>query len=101
MLDLALLDQISNGAGDLLDRNGWIDAVLIEKIDRVDLKALERSLYGLLDTLGAAVAATYGITGFDIKTKFCRDQNFVTLFGESFPNELFICVGSVDLGCIK
>ena len=35
VLDLALLDQLLDGAGDLLDRDVRVDAVLVEQVDPV------------------------------------------------------------------
>jgi len=55
VFDLALVDQLPHSPRDVLDRYGWIDAVLIEQIDRLDLQVLERCLCDGLDVLRAAV----------------------------------------------
>ena len=40
----ARLDEIGHRANRILDRHGWIDAVLIEEIDYIDAEPFERSL---------------------------------------------------------
>jgi hypothetical protein len=57
-LHLALLDQILDGAGDILDRDVLIDAVLIIEIDRLDPQARDRPLNHAPDMLGATVETT-------------------------------------------
>ena len=41
VLHFALLDQILDGSGDLLDRDIRVDAVLVVQIDRLDLQSRE------------------------------------------------------------
>jgi hypothetical protein len=41
VLDLALVDQLLDGAGDLLDRDVGIDPVLVEQVDAVGAKPLQ------------------------------------------------------------
>jgi hypothetical protein len=57
MLDLALDDQLLDGAGDVFDRHVEIDTMLVEQVDAICLQALERRLRHGLDMLGAAVGA--------------------------------------------
>jgi hypothetical protein len=47
--NLALSDQLFDRAGDVLDRDVRIDAMLIEKIDAVGAEALERGIDDRLD----------------------------------------------------
>ncbi|MNY70315.1 hypothetical protein D3C86_2084270 [compost metagenome] len=35
VLDLALGDQVLDGSGHIFNRNGWVDAVLVEQVDAV------------------------------------------------------------------
>ena len=57
VFDLALLDQIEDGARDVLDRHIRVDTVLIEQIDRLDAQPSQRSIRDLSDVLGPAVHA--------------------------------------------
>jgi hypothetical protein len=57
MLDLTLDDQILHRARNILDRYRRIHAVLVEKVDGVDLEALQRGLRNLLDVLRSTVEA--------------------------------------------
>ena len=49
-----LLDQITHRASNLFDRYIWVNAVLIEQVDRVDAEPLQRVFYGQSDVLGTA-----------------------------------------------
>jgi hypothetical protein len=55
MPDLALLNEVPDGACNVLDRYGGIDAVLIEQVDAVGPEALQRSIGDLPDMLRPAV----------------------------------------------
>jgi hypothetical protein len=41
MFDLTLLDQVTHRASNLFNRYIWVNAVLIEQVDRVDAEYLE------------------------------------------------------------
>ena len=55
MFDFAFRDQVLDRSCDIFDRHVRVDAVLIEKIDGIDLKTLERGLGNLLDVFRTAV----------------------------------------------
>ncbi|CAN5346229.1 hypothetical protein BH09PSE1_BH09PSE1_29960 [soil metagenome] len=55
MLHLALGDQVLDRSGDVLDRHVRIDAVLIEQVDDIGAKALQRGLGDGADVFGPAV----------------------------------------------
>ena len=57
MLDLALGDQVLDGARDILDRHVGVDAVLVEQVDGLDAEPLQRAFDRLADALGPAVDA--------------------------------------------
>ena len=54
MPDLALRDQVSDRASDLLYRHAGIDSVLVEQVDCLDAEATEGRVGGLPDQLRAA-----------------------------------------------
>jgi hypothetical protein len=51
---LAGVDEVLDGARDVLDRHVRVDPVLIEQVDRLDPQPARRCPHGLLDVLGAA-----------------------------------------------
>ena len=58
VFDFAFRDQVLDRPCDIFDRNVQVDAMLIVKIDRIDLKTLERGLRNLLDVFRTAVEAS-------------------------------------------
>lgn len=52
---LARLHELTDGAGDVLDRHIGVDAVLVEQVDRVGAQPAQRGIGDALDLLGAAV----------------------------------------------
>ena len=56
--DRALLDELVDRAGDVLDRHGGSDAVLVGEVDTVGLQALDRGLRDLIDVAGAGCSVT-------------------------------------------
>lgn len=60
---LARLNQVFDSAGHVLDRNAWIDAMLMEQVDGIDLGTFELGFRHGLDTFRPAV---YAIRGFRI-----------------------------------
>ncbi len=54
VLDLALVDQVFDRAGDLLYGHVGVDPVLVEQVDSLDAQAGQGCVCGLLDQLGPA-----------------------------------------------
>jgi hypothetical protein len=46
VVDLARFDQLLDGAGDVLDRDVWVDAVLVEQVDGVGPEATQGTVHG-------------------------------------------------------
>ncbi len=57
VLHLALGDELLDRAGDVLDRHGGVDAVLVEQVDAVGLQALQGRVGHRPDALWPAVLA--------------------------------------------
>jgi hypothetical protein len=55
MQNLALVNELTEGSGGLLDGGGRVDAVLIIKVDAVRPEAPQRALDGQADVRGRAV----------------------------------------------
>lgn len=63
MLDLALGDQILDGAGDVFDGHLGINAVLIKQIDAIGAQTLQRGLGHGADMFRAAVGSAAACAG--------------------------------------
>ena len=77
MLDLALLDEAFDGAGDVFDRNLEVDAMLVVEVDRINLETLERFFRDLPDVVWMAVEGVplAAVIGIGFPTKFCGDDD--------------------------
>src|SRR5207302_1000243 len=99
VLDLALLDQIFDRSGDVFDRHVRVDAMLVEQIDAVGAKPLERSFGYFLDVFWATVdAGLFAV--LNLKTELRCDLDLIAEWSESFTDEFFVGEWSVDLGGI-
>jgi hypothetical protein len=100
MLDLASGDQIPDCAGDLLDRNVGVNAVLVEKVDGVDPQALERVLSDLADAFGAAVEATRS-AGTEVVAELRGDDDVLPERLQRLANEFLVGERAIDLGGVE
>ena len=102
--DLSRLDQLLHRAGDLLDRDVWIDAVLVEEVDRLGAKAPKRGVDALPDRLRPAVEARRPLADLDaleIPAELRRDHDPVSHRLERFADELLVGEWPVDLGSVE
>jgi hypothetical protein len=99
MPDLALPDQLLNGAGDILDRHVRIDAVLVEEIDVIGLETLQRGLGHLPDALRATVEARGRVAA--LKAEFGRDDHLIAERGQGFAHEFLVRKWTVRLGSVE
>jgi hypothetical protein len=81
----ALRDQLFDRAGDVLDRDVRIDAMLVQKIDTVGAEAFERGVDDCLDVLRAAVETTSA--SFDVEAELRRDPHGVANRRERFADQ--------------
>src|SRR5437868_6227583 len=93
--DLTGRDQILDGARNILDRNARIDAVLIEQVDHVYPKALERRVRDLPDVFGTAVE-TGQFALHDLETELGRDHDLVADRRERLAYDFLIRERSID-----
>src|SRR3954452_17793080 len=100
VLHLALLDEVLYGPGDILDRNFVVNSMLIEQIDDIGPKTLERGLGNFFDVLWTAVQDGL-LSIFDLKSELGGDYHLLTKWLESFPDQFFICVRAIDFGCVE
>ena len=89
LLDLALCDEVLDGAGDVLDRHVRVDAVLVQQVDPVGPEALQGGVDDLPDVLGAAVEgaerAAAGLAAAGRKSELRRDDDLVAKGARAFP----------------
>jgi hypothetical protein len=86
---LPLANQVLHGAGDVLDGNVRVDAVLIEEIDPIRLESLQRSIGDLADVCGPAVQ-TGLLAALELEAELRRNHHLVANRAERFPDELFV-----------
>src|SRR5580658_712921 len=92
-------DQLFHRAGYVFNWHVRIDPVLIIQIDAVGPEALQGSLNHSPDVLRPAVKNKAAL--FIVEAKFGRDSNSVADRREGLSDELFVCVGTVEFGCIE
>ncbi len=98
---LASLDQVLHRAGDVLDRHGGIDPVLVEEVDGLDLETLERALNSLLDMHWTTVEAVPTAVRVDPESELGGDHHPVPEGCEGLTDELLVGEGAVDLGGVE
>ena len=94
---LAGLDEIGHRADGVLDRHREIDAVLVVKIDGVNLQSLERGVARPSHVLRRSVDAVIRtILGPDV-SELRRDDDGVAAAGDRTSNEPLVREGPVDV----
>ncbi len=86
MQNLSLLDKLLHGACDFLNRNIWIDAMLIVEVNVICSETFQRAFQTIADMLRTAVPA-----------KLRADNNLFSVGLEGFSQQFFIRVGTVTL----
>ena len=98
VLHFALLDQILDGSGDILDRHIRVDAVLVVQIDRLDLQSRERALDHAPDVFGPAVETTPPRLAFGAgcPPELRGDHDLPSERRQGFADKLLVRVRTVD-----
>lgn len=99
--DLAGLDQIANRAGDLLDGDGGVDAVLVEQVDAVGGEARERRLDDAPDVLRTTVEAAELVVLGDVEAELGRDDHLVPHGRERLADDALVEPRPVRLGGVE
>jgi len=101
--DLAGGDQVLDGAGDLLDGNIRIDAVLVEQVDAIGAESAQRRVHDLPDVIGLAVEASLALAGLriDVHAEFGGDNDLIADRSECLANDLFVDERPVGLGGVE
>ena len=93
--DLALLLQVTEGAGTFFDRDILVPAVEIVEIDDIGLKVGEAFFAGLDDGLWASVDASLAVFVDDDST-LAREHELIAALLEHVADELFVVPETVD-----
>ena len=100
--DLAGGDEVLDGAGDVLDRDGRVDTVLVEQVDALDAESLQRAVDGLADVVRPAVeAATFSGLWVEAPPELGGDDDLVADRTECFTDECLVGERAVDLGGVE
>ena len=102
MLDLALPDQVADGACHVLNRHGRVNAVLVEQVNHLDTKPLQGRLGHGADTLGAAVhAGLLAGRGINPEAELGGDHHPVPHRRQRLADHLLVGKGAVNLGGVE
>src|ERR1700749_2348876 len=103
MQPLPLRDQILHRACHVLDRNLWIDTVLVDEVDPISPPPLQHGVNGPADVLGPTVEATHHSTRIriDVPTELRRVDHLVANWGERFAENAFYLKGAVGFGGVE
>src|SRR6185503_13295482 len=103
MLDLAFADEVADRAGDILDRDARIDAVLVKQVDTLNAQTLQRAFGRLADMLRPAVHATAVLTrgGVDIETKLGCDQDLFAEGPQGLADNFLILERAIYFGGVE
>jgi hypothetical protein len=94
-------DQVLDRSSDVLDRHLGVDAVLIQQVDGVDAEALERTVHGLADVLGAAGEAHLPTFLVEAEPELGGDDHLVAEGGEGLTHELLVHERAIHLGGVE
>src|SRR5579872_6221175 len=102
MLHLALFNQFLYCPGNVLNRHLWIDTVLVEKVDDVRFKPLERCLGDLLDMFRPAIEPRLLARGrIEPETELRGYRHTFAHGSERFADQLFVGERTVHFGGIE
>ena len=91
VLYLALGYEIFYRAGDILNRDIGINAMLVEEIYRLDLKALQGGIGHFLDLFRAAVQPNELVV-LDVEPELGRNDDIAAEWGDGFADQFFVAI---------
>src|SRR3546814_19140841 len=95
--DVCSSDLFHHPADRLFDRDGRVDAVLIEKVDRVDAEPLERAFAGAPRVGGRAVDAG-DLLALEPEAELGRDDQPIALAPDRFAEQFLVAERTIDFG---
>jgi hypothetical protein len=96
--NLALLDQLGEGAHGVLDRRVRVDAVLVVQVDVVGAEPSQRALDSDADVGGAAVEGPRAPAVVRDQAELGGQHHLVAAALERLADQPLVDVGTVDLG---
>jgi hypothetical protein len=100
--DFSFAHQLSHGAHGFFDRSLGINAMLVIKVDRVDVETLEAGFTAGAHVFGPAVdSANVGIGAIADDGKFGGKENFVAAIADGSTNKDFIVPVAVHIGGVE
>ena len=96
--DLALGDELGQGADGVLDRRVRVDAVLVVEVDVVGAEPLQRTLDRGADVRGTAVEVPRAAAGVGDEAELRRQHDLVAAVLDGAADEFLVGVRPVDLG---
>src|SRR5262249_45394473 len=100
---LTLLNQVLHRSRNVFDWHVWINTVLIEQINDLDLESLERGLGDLLDVLRPTIQPhpTRLSVGLKFEPELGGDNHLLAEGREGFAHEFFVCERAVNFSGIE
>ena len=98
MADLPGFDQSLHGAGDVLDGDGGVDAVLVEQVDGVGPQALERPVDGGADVVRSARDPGLPALLVETEAELRGDDDLLADRCERLTEQFLVVDRPVDLG---
>ena len=98
---LAGVDELLDGAGDVLDGDVRVDAVLVEQVDGVGAQPPQRAVDGGADVLGPAGDAGLVAVLVEGEAELGGDDDLVADRLERLADELLVVERAVDLGGVE
>ena len=97
VVDLAGVDELLDGAGDLLDGDVRVDSVLVEQIDGVGPQATEGALDGGTDVIRSTGDAGLLAVRIEGEPELGGDDDVVAHWLQCLTHQLLVVEGAVDL----
>jgi hypothetical protein len=101
VVDLARFDQFLDRAGDLLDGDGRVHAVLVEQIDRIGPQATQRALDRIADVVRPAGDAGLAAICVQREPELRGDHDVLANRRECFADESLVFERPVDLAIAR
>src|SRR5437879_12133452 len=90
VLDLAFANKILYRPRDVLDRDVWVDAVLIEQIDPIGLESSQRRVAHLAGARGSAVQTSL-LAALEFEAKLTRSRHLTAKPAERLREATSLC----------
>jgi hypothetical protein len=101
VLYFALLNQLHHRARDVFDRNGGIDAVLVQHVNRGDLQSRQHRVDDAPNVVGPAIDAIAGSVGIDAEAELGGDHDLIPDRAQRFADEDLVRERPVRLGGVE